>query len=1044
MKRKISILLRGICLTLLSTFSLVLSAQNVTLRGTVADVEGEPLIGVTVQVQGTTLGTVTDVEGNFTLLNVPPDAILEITYVGMSPQVIALNGRNSLQVVLEEDTELLDEVVVVGYGTMRREAVTGSVSSMQGDVLRDIPTGNVTTALQGRLPGVQMQQSSSQPGADMQIRIRGTRSLNADNDPLVVLDGIPFAGTLADINPNDIKSIDILKDASSTAIYGSRGANGVIMITTFKGMAGQKARVSYNGYYGAKTLFNRYPMMSGDELYEMRHAAGIYMEDLGGGNSRPTMGSDEVEGVNTDWQDLMFESGMMMSHDIGVSGGTAGGSYTFGAGYYEDTSLMPGQDYNRINLRANIDQSIGKYLRFGLTTNNNYNVTNGANIGMYNVLATSPLIDPFAEDGTLKPIVHSIADNYWTNTRERRLDLGDSYADNRKGYGSYNSLYGEVKIPGIEGLSYRINLGLNLRGFNRGQYQGMGVFSDTPTAASTGSLEKSLTYQWVVENIVTYDKYFDKHHINFTGLYSEEATHYDRSLVSALNIPSDHFQYWNLGQASKDDVTYDPNNQHFEEWGLKSWMGRFMYDYDSRYMLSVALRSDGSSRLSPGYKWHTYPSISAGWNIAREHFMENVDVVNNLKLRLGWGQTSNQAISPYATLGRLSLRPYNFGSTTTTGAYVSEVPNTELGWEFSSTYNIGVDFSLLNNRLRGSADYYIVNTNDLLMKVNLPSTAGVGSYWANIGKSQNKGFELALSGTIIDDKNGWSWDAGLNFYANRNKIVELVSGKDNEGNKEPERDIINSWFEGYPINSIFDFEKIGLWQEGDPYLDILEPGGNVGMIKVKYAGEYNANGEPVRQIGADDRQIMSADPDWQGGFNTRVAYNNWDLNVIGTYQHGGILVSSLHAANGYLNMLSGRRGNVKVDYWTPDNTDAKYPLPGGLQSGDNPKYGSTLGYFDASYFKVGQITLGYNFDSEADWFRHSGITNARLYVTVQNAFVLFSPYHKESGLDPVTNSYGNQNAAVTGSLPYNATTMLTVGTNTPQTRNFLVGINLTF
>ncbi|HAR39723.1 MAG TPA: SusC/RagA family protein, partial [Porphyromonadaceae bacterium] len=354
MKRKISNPMRGICLTLLSMLSFSLFAQNVTLRGTVADVAGDPLIGVTVQVQGSTTGTVTDVDGNFTLLNVSPDAMIEVSYVGMRQQVIRLNGRTSLQVVLEEDTELLEEVVVVGYGTMRREAVTGSVSSMQGNVLRDVPTGNVTTALQGRLPGVQMQQSSSKPGADMQIRIRGTRSLNADNNPLVVLDGIPFAGTLSDINPNDIKSIDILKDASSTAIYGSRGANGVIMITTFKGIAGQKASVSYNAYYGSKTLYNRYPMMSGEELYELRHAAGIYKEDLGGGNSRPTLGADEVEGVNTDWQDLMFESGMMMSHDIGVTGGTAGGSYTFGAGYYEDESLLPGQDYSRINLRANI------------------------------------------------------------------------------------------------------------------------------------------------------------------------------------------------------------------------------------------------------------------------------------------------------------------------------------------------------------------------------------------------------------------------------------------------------------------------------------------------------------------------------------------------------------------------------------------------------------------------------------------------------------------------------------------------------------------
>ncbi len=1036
MKRKCSNLSRGILLTLLGMVSFCLYAQNVTLKGTVADAQGEPLIGVTVQVQGTTNGTITDMNGNFTLSNVPSDAMIEVSYVGMRSQSIALNGRTTLQIILAEDTELLEEVVVVGYGTMRREAVTGSVSSMQGDALRDIPTGNVTTALQGRLPGVQMQQSSSKPGADMQIRIRGTRSLNAENDPLVVLDGIPFAGSLSDINPNDIKSIDILKDASSTAIYGSRGANGVIMISTFKGMAGQKPRVNYNAYYGAKTLFNRYPMMSGEELYQLRQDAGIYKENLEGGGTRPTLGSDEAEGVNTDWQDLMFESGMVMSHDIGVSGGTAGGSYTFGAGYYEDKSLMPGQNYNRINLRANIDQSIGRYLRFGLTSNNNYNVTNGSNLGMYNVLATSPLIDPYAEDGTVKPIIHSIADDYWTFTRDRVLELGDRYADNRTGYGSYNSLYGEVKIPGVEGLSYRMNLGLNLRGFNRGQYQGTGVFSSTTTAASTGSLEKSLTYQWVVENVVTYDKNFDKHHLNFTGLYSEEATHYDRSLVSALNIPSDHFQYWNLGQASKDDVTVDPDDQHYEEWGLKSWMGRVMYDYDNRYMLSVALRSDGSSRLSPGYKWHTYPAISAGWNIARESFMENVTTVDNLKLRLGWGQTSNQAVTPYATLGRLSLRPYNFGSSTTTGAYVSEVPNPELGWEFSSTYNVGVDFSLWNSRLRGSADYYIVHTNDLLMKVNLPSTSGVSSFWGNVGKSQNKGLELALTGVIIENNNGWSWDAGLNFYSNKNEIVELASGQD--------RDEGNAWFVGYPINSIFDYEKIGLWQEGDAYLTDFEKGGNPGMIKVKYTGEYDANGKPVREIGTDDRQVISADPDWLGGFNTRVAYNNWDLNVIGTYQHGGILVSSLHASNGYLNLLSGRRGNVKVDYWTPENTDAKYPKPGGIQSGDNPKYGSTMGYFDASYFKVGQITLGYNFDPNTSWVKRAGIANARLYFSLQNAFVLFSPFNKESGLDPVTNSFGDENAAVTSSLPYNESTMLTVGTNSPQTRNYLFGINLTF
>lgn len=1037
MKRETMNLLKGICILFFSAFSYALSAQTVNLTGTVVDVEGEPLIGVTVQVQGTTIGTITDADGAFALMNVPSEATIDVSYVGMNTQAIDLNGRTSLRVILEEDTEVLDEVVVIGYGTTRREAITGAVSSIQAGELREIPTGNLTTALQGRLPGVHMQQTSSKPGADMQIRIRGTRSLNADNAPLIVLDGIPFAGTISDINPNDIRSIDILKDASSTAIYGSRGANGVIMITTFKGVAGQKATVSYNAFYGSKTLYARYPMMTGDELYQMRHDAGIYLEDLGGGNTRPTMGADEVEGVNTDWQDLMFKPGTVTSHDLSVAGGTMTGSYNFGIGYYHDESLLPGQDYKRINMRVNIDQGVGDYLRFGLTSNNNYNVSNGQNLGMYNTLATSPLIDPYDNNGMLKPIVSSIADNIWTYTRDRISGLGDEYADNQRGYGSYNSLYGVVKVPGIDGLSYQINLGLNLRGLNRGQYRGVGIFSETTTAASSGSLEKSLTYQWVIENIITYDKYFGKHHLNFTGLYSEEQTHYDRSLVAAINIPSDHFLYWNLGQSDKSDVTVNPADQRFEESGLRSVMGRVMYDYDNRYMLSFALRSDGSSRLSPGYKWHTYPAISAGWNLHRETFMEDVDwIFNNLKLRAGWGQTSNQSVTPYATLGRLSLRPYNFGSSTAVGAYVSDVPNPALGWEYSHTFNVGVDFSLWSHRLMGSADYYMVKTNDILMQVGLPSTAGVGSYWANIGKSQNSGVELALNGVIIQNENDWTWEAGLNFYSNNNKIVELASGQD--------RDEANAWFKGYSINSIYDYERIGIWQEGDPHMDILEPAGNIGMIKVRYTGEYDSNGNPVREIGAADRQVISAEPDWQGGFNTRVAYKNWDLNVIGTYQHGGILVSSLHASNGYLNMLTGRRGNVKVDYWTPENRDAKYPKPGGVQSGDNPKYGSTLGYFDASYFKVGQITLGYNFNQDMAWVRKAGIGSARLYFSIQNAFVLFSPFNNETGLDPVTNSYGDDNAAVTNDLPYNESTMLTVGTNTPQTRNFIFGLNLTF
>ena len=387
----------------------------------------------------------------------------------------------------------------------------------------------------------------------------------------------------------------------------------------------------------------------------------------------------------------------------------------------------------------------------------------------------------------------------------------------------------------------------------------------------------------------------------------------------------------------------------------------------------------------------------------------------------------------FDTPSKLSTRPYNFGPTGyATGYYVSALPNYDLGWEYSSTWNFGLDFTLLGGRLSGTFEYYIQKTSNLLQSVNLPSTSGVSSYVGNVGKTENKGVEFTLNGTILDNHNGWTWDASINISANRNKLTELASGA--------ERDEANNWFVGHPIDAIYDYEKIGLWQEGDPYLDILEPGGNVGMIKVKYTGEYNEDGTPVRQIGPDDRQIISMEPKFTGGFSTRVAYKGFDLNVITAFKCGGKLISTLHHSNGYLNMLTGRRGQVDVDYWTEENTNAKYPKPGGIQSGDNPKYGSTLGYFDASYWKVRNISLGYKFD-EQKWLKNFGIQSLRAYVSIQNPFVICSPFHKETGLDPETNSYGNENVAVTSGIQKR---FLTVGTNAPSTRNYLFGINLTF
>ena len=408
-----------------------------------------------------------------------------------------------------------------------------------------------------------------------------------------------------------------------------------------------------------------------------------------------------------------------------------------------------------------------------------------------------------------------------------------------------------------------------------------------------------------------------------------------------------------------------------------------------------------------------------------------------------------QAIDPYSTLGSLATCYYNFGPTDfATGYYLKSLPNTELGWEYSETFNYGVDFSFFNGRLNGTFEYYTMETKDVLNKVNLPSTAGVESYVGNIGKTTNKGFEASLNGIIIDNKNGWTWEAGVNVALNRNELVELASADKNG------RDINNGWFRGHPIDVIYDYEKVGIWNSDDPdwqYFEIMEPGGNEGMIKVK-GGRYTEEeaekglipegknvGDP-RAVNEYDRQVIELEPDFTGGFNTRVAYKNFDLNIIGAFQCGGKLISTLYGGSGYLDLLTGRRGNVDVDYWTPENKGAEFPKPGGIQSGDNQKYASTLGIFDGGYLKIRNITLGYNFSGE--WMKNVGISSLRLYAAVQNPFVISSSYHSMSGLDPEPNSMSDQGQFHATQIGGHA--LPVVGTNAPCTRNYLIGLNLSF
>jgi len=1014
--------------------------QQVSVSGTVTDGSGQPLPGVTVVEKGTTNGTITDFDGKYILKNIPAGATLIFSFVGMENKEILLEGRTQVDVVLVEQTIGLEEVVAIGYGVQRKEAVTGSVASVGGEELRAVAASNISQSLQGRVAGVEMMQTSSRPGAEMQIRIRGTRSLTASNDPLIVLDGIPFAGSLQDINPSDIKSLDILKDASATAVYGSRGANGVIIVTTFKGDSKDKEPVvNYSGYYGVKSLMNKYPMMNADEFIAWREEA------INNGASWQ-YGVDEDKSINTDWQDLMFEKGMVTSHDIGLSGATKGGGYSFGAGYYDETSVLPGQEYERFSLRANFDQKLGEHVKVGVSSISSYGIVGGETSNILgSLLSLTPITNPYNADGSLKTgaiAINNLDNNYYNPLLIE--SLGDKWKEQRKNYSSYNSFYGEVNI--IDGLRYRLNAGLNYRQSNYGKYNG----SNTPYNAndmSNATIENVLTTNWVVENLLYYDKTFaEKHTLGLVAMYSAEQTESNTSNMVGQDVASDFLQYYNFGLLSDDgEITVDPEKQIYYKRGLTSAMARATYNYDGKYMATATVRSDGSSVLANGKKWHTYPALSVGWLASSEEFMQSIKWLNFLKLRVGYGQTSNQAIQPYQTLGGLSTNYYNFGSRNVSGYYVSNLPNYNLGWEYSTNWNFAMEFHALDNRLSGTFEYYTQKTKDVLVAQSLPPTSGVTeSFMTNIGQTQNKGVELSLNGTVIKDLNGWSWDVGVNFFVNRNKILELASGQ--------QYDKGNGWFVGQPIDVIYDFKKIGIWQKGEENEVTKYEGstGQVGMIKVEYTGDYDAQGNPTRQIGQgttledDDRQILgSIEPDFQGGFNTNVGYRGFDLSVIGSFKSGGILVSALHSPTSYLNMNNGRRGQIKIDYWTEDNPTNAYPKPYGPEVSNNPKYASTMAYFDASYVKVSTITLAYNF--KKDWLQKLKLDKLRLYVTAQNPFVFGSKFYKETGLDPQPNSKSTDtNTQAVEGAKVVSDRIQVVGYNTPATRNFLFGLNVTF
>ena len=998
----------------MDAMSTISATAEITVTGTITAVDTEePLIGATVLVKGTTTGTATDIDGNFSL-TVEEDAILVISYTGYTTQEVPVNGQSSLSVSLSPDFAALDEVVVTGYGVQKKRVVTGAIATLDNEKISSIPVPSGVQAMQGQVAGVDIVQTGGRPGSNPTIRIRGRRSITASNDPLFVIDGIPqTSGTNAinDVNPQDIQSMEILKDAAATAIYGSRGANGVIIITTKRGSTG-KTIVAYDGYYGITSALRTVDMMDGPQFGDLKRESRRRGWD-GEIPSDDLVFTDPIEpvslanGVSTDYVDLVLDEGWQTNHQLSLRGGDAKTQFNIALGYFDEQGIISNMDFRRLSGRVNIDHKISNTFKAGvsfLATNSVQNY--GSNATMGEALANNPLGVPFDEDGNI--LLLPTNDGIRTNPLSELVD--GAVVDERTINRIFVPFYIEANI--IEGLKFTVNFGPDVRLTKRGQFTGANT-NRNRGGISNAAIRNDSEIGYTLENILNYNKTFgDKHNLGITALQSIQSLRFERHQSAVSNLPYESQLFNNIGTAEvKGDLF-----SRLQEWTLASFMGRVTYDFSNKYLFSATLRADGSSRLAEGNKWAYFPGVSLGWRILEEPFMDNVNFFDELKLRASYGAVGNTSINPYQTAGALSRTVYAWDESPAFGFGLNQIPNPDLGWEISSTVNVGVDFSVLNGRFNGALEVYRTNTTDLLLARNLPFTSGYNNVLQNIGATQSDGIEFSLGAVIFDNPNGFQWSVDFNISTYNERIEELAL-KDENGNSID--DIGNRWFIGEPLRVFYDFEKIGIYQTNEADLANAAENKVPGEIKLK-----DQNGDGI--ITADDRIILGTDvPDFLGGITNRFSYKGLDLSVFFFFRQGGMIGSNYHTS-GSLNGLFGRYNNLDVDYWTPSNPTNEFPRPNENQ--ERPRNNSTLGYFDGSFVKLRNASLSYTLPSSVT--SKLNISRLKFYVSGQNLFV-FSPFKTA---DPEVDDVD------TGDLPF-------VGRGDsiiPGTRMVLFGVNAQF
>ncbi len=1008
-------------LILLTLSAFTVSAQ---ITGTVFADDGTVLPGVSIIVKGTTNGTSTDADGNYRI-NASPNSRLVFSFVGYISQEVEVGTRSKFDVTMQSDASTLEEVVVVGYGTQKKSQLTGAISQVTAKEISEMPITNLGQALQGRAAGVDVSQSGSKPGQTPKILIRGRRSFNAGNDPLYVVDGIPLSAGYEDINPNDIQSMEILKDATATAIYGARGANGVILITTKRGAPKGKTTVTYDSYVGQSSAIKQMELFSGEEFAEYVREAyrstGLYND--ANGNPVPTgvadpaadakvavLGGDPnvaagiAAGRNTQYQDLLLRNGFTQNHTIGVQGGNDRTQFYLSGGFYVDKGITKGLDYNRNSLRANIDHTINKRIKVGLSSYMMYSVRNGENLNPYSfTLNQNPLGSPYNEDGTLN--FTPTNDALLTNPLAEIVD--GAQVDNNQKYRVFNSAYLSVKI--LDGLTYRANFGPDFTLSRSGRFIGSATNArkgGDPQASSTARFG----FNYTIENILNYTKSVGDHNFNVTALHSIQRDNYEEYITNVQGIPAETQQFYNQGNASLVTGV----NSKLIEWTINSFMGRINYDLKDKYLVTLTMRRDGSSRFGENTKYGNFPGVAVGWNLGSESFMQAVNWLDLLKIRAGWGEVGNQGVNPYQTQGQLARTTYAWDNAAAFGYRPSTIGNPDLRWEASATANIGLDFSLWRGRLQGSLELYQTNTTALLLSDQLPGSIGFSSVTRNVGETRNRGIELGFTTVNVNSGGGFKWTTDFQFTKNNEAILSLYNGSVD--------DIGNRWFIGQPLNSYYDFKKEGIWQLGEEEL-AKSFGSSVGQIRVQ---DTNNDGKTT----ADDRVIIGSDiPDFSAGLTNRFNYKNFDFSFFLFGRFGQTIVSGFHQGN---NALAGRYQQIKVDYWTPLNPTNEFPRPKSTQ--EFPVYNTSLIYYDGSFLKLRNINFGYQFNEAMA--QKLGMESLRLFSSIQQPKIWAKYMSKYNGVDPEVAISNNSGGTSLGNN--------IGGGVTPSTKVFTFGLNAKF